>query len=190
MNFSTQKHISPTDNPSSPFDELKQRPPAFLDLARSAARLGSNMLDMSAWAELKRLEHERQPLIQRKIFEEQMCALEQQQAQELLSIPVEPNDTGVQHLSVSAPTTPPRFNAVLQGKAIPGTRHSQGMDADLLSKAIGAANKRKSVTYAPSVYISLDLNASANYSCSAGAKSMHTGRETSASNHDNELAGH
>jgi hypothetical protein len=190
MNSSTQKPISPIDNTSSPSDERKQSPPAFLDLADSAARLGSNMPDMSARVELKRLEHERQRLIQRKIFEEQMRALEQQQAQELLSIPVEPNGTGIQHLAVSAPTTPPRVNAVLQGEAIPGARHSQGMDADSLSKAVGAADKRKSVTYAPSVNISPDLNASANYSRSAGAKSMPTSRRTSASSHDDELAGH
>lgn len=143
--------ISPTDNhPSS--DERKKSPPAFLDLADSvsrrrpsgrhstltrffkAARLGSNMPDMSAVGvfltcllfspankpnqrvELKRLEHERQRLLQRKLFEDQMRALEQKQAQELLSIPYEPNGNGgVQHLAVSAPTTPPRVNTQLGG---------------------------------------------------------------------------
>jgi hypothetical protein len=66
--------------------------------------------------ELKRLEHERQRLLQRKLFEDQMRALEQKQAQELLSIPYEPNGNGgVQHLAVSAPTTPPRVNTQLGG---------------------------------------------------------------------------
>ncbi|KAG2753374.1 hypothetical protein P692DRAFT_201862362 [Suillus brevipes Sb2] len=100
-----------TDNRSS--DGRKQSPPAFLDLADSAARLGTNMPDMSARVELKRLEHERQRLLQRKMFEDQMRALEQQQAQELLSIPYDP--TASAHLAVSAPTTPPRVNAVLNG---------------------------------------------------------------------------
>ena len=64
--------------------------------------------------ELKRLEHERQRLVQRKLFEDQMRALEQKQAQELLSIAYEPNGNGgVQHLAVSAPTTPPRINTQL-----------------------------------------------------------------------------
>jgi len=99
--------------------------------ALKAARLGSNMPDMSAVGvftcllfypahgpdqrvELKRLEHERQRLLQRKLFEDQMRALEQKQAQELLSIPYEPHGNGgVQHLAVSAPTTPPRVNAQL-----------------------------------------------------------------------------
>lgn len=64
------------------------------------------------------MEHQRQRLIQQKLFEDQMRALEQKQAQELLSIPYEPNGAGgVQHLAVSAPTTPPRLNAQL-GEAL------------------------------------------------------------------------
>lgn len=60
------------------------------------------------------MEHERQRLIQRKLFEDQMRVLEQKQAQELLSIPFEPNGaSGVQHLAASAPTTPPRNNVQL-----------------------------------------------------------------------------
>jgi hypothetical protein len=154
------------------------------------------MPDMSARVELKRLEHERQRAIQRKLFEDQMRALEQQQAQELLSIPVDPaaaNGTGIQHLAVSAPTTPPRINAALQGEIHPGAKYGPGvhlMDADSLSKAVGAADKRKSVTYAPSVNVSPDLSAATNYSRSAGAKSMPASRRTSASSHDDELAGH
>jgi hypothetical protein len=56
------------------------------------------------------MEHERQRLIQRKMFEEQMRMLEQQQQQELLSLPIDPS-SGVQHLAASAPTTPPRVNS-------------------------------------------------------------------------------
>ncbi|KAJ7151565.1 ARM repeat-containing protein [Mycena filopes] len=188
---------SPTDNMHSP-DERKQSPPAFLDLADSAARLGSNIPDMSARVELKRLEHERQRLLQRKIFEDQMRALEQQQAQELLSIPYDPNaaNGGMGHLAVSAPTTPPRVNAVLNGEALPNPqRRSQHFDAETLSKAVGTAvsDKRKSVTYAPSVNLSPDLSTSANngsFSRAAGAKSMPASRRTSASEHDEDLAGH
>jgi len=56
--------------------------------------------------ELKRIEHERQCLIQRKLFEDQMRVLEQKQAEKLLSIPFEPNGNGgVQLLAVSAPST-------------------------------------------------------------------------------------
>ncbi|KAJ4485495.1 ARM repeat-containing protein [Lentinula aciculospora] len=199
MNATTQMPISPTDNSSSPSDDRKQSPPAFLDLADSAARLGSNMPDMSARVELKRLEHERQRALQRKMFEDQMRALEQQQAQELLSIPVEPgtpNGVGIQHLAVSAPTTPPRVNAALQGEVHLGAKYGTGahiMDVESLSKAVGAADKRKSVTYAPSVNISPDLstaNVTTNYSRSAGAKSMPASRRTSASSHDDELASH
>lgn len=43
------------------------------------------------------------------MFEDQMRALEQQQAQELLSIPRDPNAPNgnfLQHLAASAPTTP------------------------------------------------------------------------------------
>ncbi|KAJ3843525.1 ARM repeat-containing protein [Lentinula raphanica] len=199
MNITSQMPTSPTDNSTSPSDDRKHSPPAFLDLADSAARLGSNMPDMSARVELKRLEHERQRVLQRKMFEDQMRALEQQQAQELLSLPVEPgtpNGAGIQHLAVSAPTTPPRVNAALLAEAhlsakyLPGTQYT---DPDPLSKAVGGSEKRKSVTYAPSVNLSPDLsaaNASTNFSRSAGAKSMPASRRTSASSHDEDLVGH
>ncbi|KAJ6573985.1 ARM repeat-containing protein [Mycena vulgaris] len=202
MNTALENSInSPTDNNPSA-EERKQSPPAFLDLADSAARLGSNMPDMSARVELKRIEHERQRLLQRKIFEDQMRALEQQQAQELLSIPYDPNapsaNGGIQHLAVSAPTTPPRVNATLNGEPHQGgQRRSQHFDAETLSKAVGTAvsDKRKSVTYAPSVNLSPDLNTGSaangsSFSRAAGAKSMPASRRTSASEHDEELAGH
>jgi hypothetical protein len=132
-----------------------------------------------------------------------MRALEQQQAQELLSIPYDPNaplaNGGMQHLAVSAPTTPPRVNASLNGEPHQaGQRRSQHFDAETLSKAVGTAvsDKRKSVTYAPSVNLSPDLNTGSaasnnnSFSRAAGAKSMPASRRTSASEHDEELAGH
>ncbi|KAG6895519.1 hypothetical protein C0992_000863 [Termitomyces sp. T32_za158] len=167
-----------------------------------AARLGSNMPDMSARVELKRLEHERQRLLQRKLFEDQMRALEQQQAQELLSIPYDPNvpnSTGMQLLAVSAPTTPPRVNAILNGDNHVNGRPGRGhlpVDAESLTIAVGsAADKRRSVTYAPSVNLSPDMPTSGvtngqNFSRPVTAKSMPASRRTSASSHDEELASH
>ncbi|KAL4069308.1 ARM repeat-containing protein [Scleroderma citrinum] len=190
MNIAENINVS-ADNRSS--DGRKQSPPAFLDLADSAARLGTNMPDISARVELKRLEHERQRLLQRKMFEDQMRALEQQQAQELLSIPYE--SMGSAHLAVSAPTTPPRVNAVLQGDGFVKSSLSQSsMDADVLSKAVGfAVDKRKSVTYAPSVDRSPELSSghmlNGQYA-RGGAKSMPASRRTSASSHDDELVEH
>ncbi|KAJ6488544.1 hypothetical protein C8R47DRAFT_978729, partial [Mycena vitilis] len=131
---------------------------------------------------------------------------------ELLSLPYDPNATnGMQHMAASAPTTLPRVNAVLNGE--PLQRRSQHFDAETLSKAVGTAvsDKRKSVTYAPSVNLSPELNtgSAANNSSfirAAGAKSMPASPDrgitgglvrmsvgvgrTSASEHDKELAGH
>ncbi|KAG1834163.1 hypothetical protein EV424DRAFT_1607056 [Suillus variegatus] len=170
-----------TDNRSS--DGRKQSPPAFLDLADSAARLGTNMPDMSARIELKRLEHERQRLLQRKMFEDQMRALEQQQAQELLSS--------------RRPLPPPRVNAVLNGdNLVRAALSHSSVDAETLSKAVDSAvaDKRKSVTYAPSVHRSSELGSShgmnGHYGRPAGAKSMPASRRTSSSSHDDELASH
>jgi hypothetical protein len=138
--------------------------------------------------ELKRLEHERQRAIQRKLFEDQMQILEQQQARELLSIPYDP--VGI---AVSAPTTPPRVNAVLHGdNLIKSALSHSSVDGDILSKAVGSAvtNKRKSVAYAPSVNLSPELgsghgmNGQYNH---AGAMSMPVSRRTSTSSHDEEL---
>ncbi|KXN87543.1 Pumilio domain-containing protein C6G9.14 [Leucoagaricus sp. SymC.cos] len=194
------ENISPTDNHTASDDGRKKSPPAFLDLADSAARLGSNMPDMSARVELKRLEHERQRALQRKQFEDQMRVLEEQQAQELLNLPFEAGGNGgVQHLAVSAPTTPPRVSAMLVGEVYGAGRNGRSqhfVDAESLSKAVGTeADKRKSVTYAPTVNLSPDLaTASVNnghgFPRSAGAKSMPASRRTSASEHDEELASH
>lgn len=124
-----------------------------------------------------------------------MRALEQQQAQELLCIPYDPTSSA--HLAVSAPTTPPRVNAVLNGDSLVRTALSHSsLDAESLSKAVGSAvaDKRKSVTYAPSVNRSPELGSvhgtNGHYGRPAGAKSMPASRRTSASSHDEELAGH
>ncbi|KAI0325634.1 ARM repeat-containing protein [Cubamyces sp. BRFM 1775] len=187
MSTTLDASTSPTDARQS-HDERIQSPPAFLDLADSAARLGGNLQDVTAQRALKRMEHERQRALQRKMFEDQMRALEQQQARELLSIPLE------QHLAVSAPTTPPRVNAVLSDDHSP-TYHSalsqSVVDADMLSKAVGNADKRKSVTYAPSVNHSPELpSGNQSFARPGGAKSMPASRRTSASEHDEDLAGH
>ncbi|CAL1696764.1 unnamed protein product [Somion occarium] len=185
---------SPTTpaNGHSSDDDRKQGPPAFLDLADSAARYGTNANDISIRT-LKRMEHERQRVLQRKMFEDQMRALEQQQAKELLTIPLEN-----QHLAVSAPTTPPRINAILHnGEHSPGLGSGlsqSSVDAEILSRAVGSvSDKRKSVTYAPSVNNSPE-NGSSNgltsFARPGGAKSMPASRRTSASEHDEDLAGH
>lgn len=139
------------------------------------------------------MEHERQRVLHRKMFEHQMRALEQQQAKELLNIPY---DGGVQHVAVSAPTTPPRQNAALpggdRGLAIPSAL-ANSVDVDLLSKAVdnAAAGKRKSVTYAPQAHSPDTLHAAApGYGRMGGHKSMPASRRTSASSQDEELAGH
>jgi hypothetical protein len=54
--------------------------------------------------ELKWLEHEQQHILQQKRFEDKMCALEQQQVQELLNIqhkPNAPNRNTLLHLATS-----------------------------------------------------------------------------------------
>ena len=132
------------------------------------------------------------------MFEDQMRALELQQAQELLTIPVDNTTGSIQHLAVSAPTTPPRVNAMLNGELSPGLGTSSLMqssvDVEILSKAVGSASdKRKSVTYAPSVGNSPDTSTGSGHPSFArpgGAKSMPASRRTSASEHDEELAGH
>jgi hypothetical protein len=133
-------------------------------------------------------EHERQRLIHVKYFEDQMRALREKQAQELLHLPYE-TGTGLQHLAVSAPTTPPRLNAQLSEDNIPSRQIRPFLDGESLTKA----DKRKSVTYAPTVNLSPDLAnnpAGINYTRAAGAKSMPASRRTSASEHDEDLAGH
>ena len=127
-----------------------------------------------------------------------MRALEQQQAQELLSAEsLLSGSSSLQHLAASAPTTPPRVTAMLNGEISPlignSNLRSSTLDVDSLSKAVGTAvsDKRKSVTYASSVNRSPDLQApSTGQAYGRGAKSMPASRRTSASEHDEELAGH
>lgn len=139
------------------------------------------------------MEHERQRALQRRMFEDQMRALEQQQARELLTIE---SGAGLQHLAASAPTTPPRVNAMLHSELSPnlsmGMSHSS-VDAESLSKAVGsAADKRKSVTYAPSVNHSPESHSNGHqaFARPGGAKSMPASRRASASEHDEEIAAH
>ena len=146
------------------------------------------------------MEHERQRALHRKLFEDQMRALEQQQAQELLSLPADSllsGSSSLQHLAASAPTTPPRVTAMLNGEISPlignSNLRSSTLDVDSLSKAVGSAvsDKRKSVTYASSVNRSPDLQApSSGQAYGRVARSMPASRRTSASEHDEELAGH
>lgn len=110
-----------------------------------------------------------------------MRALEQQQAQELLSIPYDPNSNGnATYIAASAPTTPPRINAPLNGDASSTLRSALSNSAN--------SDKRKSVT----VNLSPDLALGNGHSFmrNAGAKSMPASRRTSASSHDEDLAGH
>lgn len=154
----------------------------------------SNLTILHQRVELKRLEHEHQRAIQRKLFEDQMRALEEKQAQELLSLPYDAS--GMQHLAVSAPTTPPRIGTMLAGEVYPGRNGRMQHSVDVESKVVGAAaDKRKSVTYAPTVNLSPDsITASVGnthgFSRPAGAKSMPASHRTSASDHDEELASH
>jgi hypothetical protein len=139
---------------------------------------------------MKRQEHERQRLLHRKMFENQMRDLEQQQQQELLSIPFDPS--GLQQIAASAPTTPPRQNGVLpnEGGYYPvGAIGSKPVDVDAVSNAVGAPNseKRKSVRYAPDSPEM--LNPSSGFA-RIGHKSMPASRRTSAGEHTDELAEH
>ncbi|KAG6372141.1 hypothetical protein JVT61DRAFT_7929 [Boletus reticuloceps] len=175
---------SSADNRTS--DGRKQSPPAFLDLADSAARLGTNMPDISACLELRRLEHEHQRIIQRKLFKEQMWVLEQHQAQELLTIPYD--SVG---LAISAPTTPPRVNTALHGdnNFIKSALSHSSVDAEVLFKAVGSAvsDKRKSVAYAPSIDLSPELGSAVNGQYNrVGAKCMPASHRTSTSSHDED----
>ncbi|KAG6375119.1 ARM repeat-containing protein [Boletus reticuloceps] len=168
-------------------DGRKQSPPAFLDLADSAARLGTNMPDISAHLKLRRLEHEHQRIIQQKLFEEQMWVLEQHQVQELLTIPYD--SVG---LAISAPTTPPRVNTALHGNNnfIKSALSHSSVDAEVLFKAIGSAvsDKRKSIAYTPSVDLSPELGSAVNGQYNrVGAKCMPASHRTSTSSHDEEL---
>ncbi|CUA77447.1 Pumilio homology domain family member 4 [Saccharomyces cerevisiae S288c] [Rhizoctonia solani] len=132
--------------------ERNRSPPAFLDLANSAARQGANLPDVNSRIEQKRMEHERQRLQQRKIFEEQMRMLEHQQAleeQKLMGSPAlggAPMNPALSligsgalqhHPAMSAPTTPPRTNSVLQPISI----HDGDLSAALSSHALAPGSR-------------------------------------------------
>jgi hypothetical protein len=127
------------------------------------------------------------------VFEDQMRALEQQQQQELMTIPYDGSgspingSSGIQHLAASAPTTPPRLSAHLPYE-------HQGIKAYHLDPEVtSTSEKRKSVTYAPSVNLNLSPDVATNGNSFArppGAKSMPASRRTSASEHDEELSAH
>jgi hypothetical protein len=114
---------------------------------------------------------------------------------DLLTIQVDP---APQHLALSAPTTPPRVSAALNGDTTHLTTPTFGFDHVALSQAVGKANKRKSVTYAPSVAQSSSSSSSPfssslhphSFARPAGAKSMPASRRTSASSQElDELSG-
>ncbi|EJD55254.1 ARM repeat-containing protein [Auricularia subglabra TFB-10046 SS5] len=182
------QHHSNTAN--SDYSDRGMTPPAFLDLADSAARLGSNLPDVAARIELKRLEHERQKQFHRKNFEEQMRMLEAKQALEerqLLTANVA-NDAA-SHAAVSAPTTPPRQPGQLNASPDAGRHDAHHFDHSALAQVASKASKRKSVTYAPS----LIQDAAPAYGGSlhphsfarpVGAKSMPASRRTSASSQE------
>lgn len=122
------------------------------------------------------------------MFEDQMRALEAQQAKELLGIP--PDLNGSQPVAASAPTTPPRLSATLNGEVMSGLRHSiiVPRSSDYEGGITHGSDVRKSVTYAPSVNLSPDLAHGPSFARAAGAKSMPASRRTSASEYDEELA--
>ncbi|KLO20403.1 ARM repeat-containing protein [Schizopora paradoxa] len=202
---------SPHDQPhpadTRQSDDRKHSPPAFLDLADSSARLGSNMPELSARVELKRMGHDRQRIElerqrsnQRKIFGDELHALgyeQEKDRQELLTIPADGNAGNSLPRYASAPATPPlRADSALGGGISPHV-----MDATLLSAAVGKAEKRKSVTYAPissdyeaPVPMGLSGNVSStrqiSYRSAGFAKSMPASRRTSRSSEDEDLAEH
>ncbi|EIN13206.1 ARM repeat-containing protein [Punctularia strigosozonata HHB-11173 SS5] len=216
MSASLDPSSSPTDtHPSS--NDVKA-----LDLADASSRRGSNIQDLGAHIEAKRQEHAQARAMKMKLFEQQMRQLEMQQQNELLSIPYELSSSGfavsapttpprvnaaLHPGNDSGPGSAAPLSAGHHPHFAPSSLHPQQqqqhqgqyagnnghLNADDLHKAVGsAADKRKSVTYAPSVQASpeLGLHAPSGYGRVAGAKSMPASRRGSASEHDEELAGH
>ncbi|KAG8717108.1 hypothetical protein FRC08_008186 [Ceratobasidium sp. 394] len=189
--------------------ERNRSPPAFLDLANSVARQGANLPDVNSRIEQKRIEHERQRVQQRKMFEEQMRMLEHRQAleeQKLMGSPAVgggPMNPALSligggalqhHPAMSAPTTPPRTNSVLQPLSgthathdhdiasalshglAPGSRLSNGSlfsgvsfgtPQSVFHSPANTTEKRKSVNYA-------DYAEYTTYSPDASATHAHT----------------
>lgn len=192
--------------PAGGTSERNRSPPAFLDLANSAARQGANLPDVNSRIEQKRMEHEFQRQQQRKIFEEQMRMLEHQQALEEQKLmgspaigggPMNPARSLIgggamqHHPAMSAPTTPPRTNTVLQSMSghdndiaaalsshafAPGSRLSNGSlfsgvnfgtPQSAFHSPANTTEKRKSVNYA-------DYAEYTTYSPDASATHAHT----------------
>ncbi|KDQ17685.1 hypothetical protein BOTBODRAFT_105442 [Botryobasidium botryosum FD-172 SS1] len=202
MAHQTQEFNNQLVENNSNGEDKKLSPPAFLDLADSAARLSSNLPDINSRIEQKRLEHERQRNLQRKMFEEQMRMLEQQQLQEERALlkaetpgasPVNGLSNLHQHIAMSAPTTPPHNPVTLQGDMM----HMNGshvLGADSLRPASLLIAKRKSVQYASSLTpspesastVSNVIGNHGSHNHAAGAKSMPASRRASAGSKDGE----
>jgi hypothetical protein len=110
-----------------------------------------------------------------------MAALEQKQAEELLSLPVDP---GLQHVALSAPTTPPRGAPQLSAERVlkPSLAGPEGNRSSY-------SEKRKSVTYsalAQSPDEVVETTARMPHNRSAGAKSMPGSRRPSTGSHASE----
>ncbi|KAF8601264.1 hypothetical protein BDV93DRAFT_558566 [Ceratobasidium sp. AG-I] len=113
----------------------------------AVAQQGANLPDVNSHIEHKRQEHERQRLQQRQLFEEQMCMLEQHQAlkeERLMGSlavatggPLNPALSLIgggamqHHPAMSAPTTPPRTNSVLQSHPGAHSMHDNDIAAAL-----------------------------------------------------------
>ena len=141
------------------------------------------------------MEQERQRILQRKVFEEQMRTLAHQQAQELLNIPLDGNPIScTSHVAVSAPTTPPRINAHFHDEYMPISEASV-IDANLFYHPV--VNVQKSVSHLshasktnvlPGVStVYGETSDGSSFSRTAGAKSMPASRRTSASSHGEEF---
>lgn len=130
--------------------------------------------------EQKRLEHERQRLIQRQHFEEQMRALELQQQQEerALLTPSSENPLGSQHVALSAPSTPPRGSAALANGEALSTGGISGLSFlhhQAVTNGIPEEFKRHSANYGSLVSQPREPGnnlAPGSHNHAAGAKSM------------------
>ena len=109
-------------------------------------------------------------------------ALEQKQAAELLTIPV---DGALQHVAVSAPTTPPRIapHLVAENLLVPALPSEDGA-------GLSRTDKRKSVTYSSVISQSpengSDQLAHGSIARPAGAKSMPGSRRPSSGSQNSE----
>lgn len=114
-----------------------------------------------------------------------MAALEQKQAEELLSLPV---DAGLQHVALSAPTTPPRIAQQLFAE--------RSLKPSLVgheSNRLSFSEKRKSVTYSgltQSPDEVVEAGSRIPHNRPAGAKSMPGSRRPSTGSYASEELEH